>query len=160
VEAFTSKRFSHLFSRGERAAFDSHALWTRLVTERRTDDPDGKEIDLPSYARKHRERLVLKPNRACGGEGILVGRDTKATTWDKAIAASLTGQELAVIQRYIKGATMESPVVRGTRIHHERHFTNFGLLPSPNRLGILGRAAPFPVVNVSRGGGVMAVLLV
>jgi hypothetical protein len=102
---------------------------------------------------------VLKPNRACGGEGILVGKHTTAAKWDRAIEHSVTGADHAVVQTYIKGATIESPVVRGARIHHERHFTNFGLFASPRRLGILGRAAPFPVVNVSRGGGILGVLI-
>ena len=37
----------------------------------------------------------------------------------------------------------------------DAHLSNFGLFASPTRLGILGRAAPFPIVNVSRGGGIM-----
>jgi hypothetical protein len=160
LEVWSSERFAHLFTRAERTAFKKHVLWTRLLTERRTDDPKGKDVDLPAYARRYRTQLVLKPNRACGGEGILVGKDTSATAWDRAIARSLAGKDPAVVQTYIKGATLDSPVVRGKRILHERHFTNFGCFASPNRLGILGRAAPFPVVNVSRGGGVMAVLLV
>jgi hypothetical protein len=159
LELWSSAEFARLFTPAERAVFRRHVLWTRLVTARRTDDPAGRSIDLPAYARKHRTQLVLKPNRACGGEGILVGRDTPAAKWERAIERSVTGADLAIVQRYIKGATIESPVVRGARIHHERHFTNFGLLASPTRLGILGRAAPFPVVNVSRGGGILGVLI-
>jgi hypothetical protein len=159
LEVWTSPRFARLFTPAERRAFKKHVLWTRYLTERATEGPDGKSIDLPAYARKHRTKLVIKPNRACGGEGILVGRDTPQARWDKTIALALSGREPAIVQTYVRGAMIESPVVRGTRIHHEKHFTNYGLLASPTRLGILGRAAPFPVVNVSRGGGVMGVLL-
>jgi len=159
LEVWSSDRFAPLFTAAERAVFRRHVLWTRLVTARRTDAPSGRDVDLPTYARRHRTTLVLKPNRACGGEGILVGRDTTAAAWDRAIARSISGKTPAVVQTYIRGATIDSPVVRGARIHHERHFTNFGLFASPDRLGILGRAAPFPVVNVSRGGGILGVLL-
>lgn len=159
LEVWSSDRFAKLFTAAERAVFRRHVLWTRLVTARTTDDPDGRTIDLPAYASKRRTQLVLKPNRACGGEGILVGRDTPARTWDRAIDRSVRGGEPAVIQRFIRGATIASPVVRGRRIVHERHFTNFGLFASAHRLGILGRAAPFRVVNVSRGGGILGVLI-
>ena len=159
LEVWSSERFAKMFDAAERAVFRRHVLWTRLVTARKTDDASGRTVDLPAYARKHRAKLVLKPNRACGGEGILVGRDTTAAKWDQAIERSVTGADHAVVQTYIKGATIASPVVRGGRIHHERHFTNFGLCASPRRLGILGRAAPFPGVNVSRGGGILGVLI-
>jgi hypothetical protein len=159
LEVWSSERFAKLFTAAERAVFRRHVLWTRLCTARRTDDARGRDVDLPAYARKHRTALVLKPNRACGGEGILVGKDTTARAWDRAIDRSVSGADPAVVQTYIKGATIESPVVRGKRIHHERHFTNFGLFASPSRLGILGRAAPVPVVNVSRGGGILGVLI-
>jgi len=160
LEIWSSRRFTRLFTPGERAALKRHVLWTRLVTARRTDALDGREVDLPDYVRKQRTQLVLKPIRACGGEGILIGRETTQAAWDRAIARSVKGKAEAVAQKYIKSAMIDSPVVRGRRIQHERHFTNFGLFASSSTLGILGRAAPFRVVNVSRGGGVLAVLIV
>lgn len=159
LEIWSSKKFAHLFSATERKLLARHVLWTRMVTDRRTDDPRGRDVDLGKFVRANKNKLVLKPIRACGGEGILIGKDTSQSAWDKAVKRSLSGKDLAVAQQYIKGATIDSPVVRGTRIVHEKHFTNFGLFASPKTLGVLGRAAPFPVVNVSRGGGVLAVLL-
>jgi hypothetical protein len=159
LEIWSSKKFAHLFSPSERKLLARHVLWTRLVTDRRTDDLNGRDVDLGKYVRANKNKLVLKPIRACGGEGILIGKDTPHREWDRAVKRSLSGRDLAVAQRYIKGATIESPVVRGRRILQEKHFTNFGLFASPKTLGMLGRAAPFPVVNVSRGGGVLAVLL-
>lgn len=159
LEIWSSKKFARLFSPAERRLLKRHVLWTRLVTDRRTDDMNGRDVDLGKYVRANKNKLVLKPIRACGGEGILIGKDTPHRAWDRAVKRSLSGNDLAVAQTYIKGATIDSPVVRGARIHHEKHFTNFGLFASPKTLGMLGRAAPFPVVNVSRGGGVLAVLL-
>jgi len=158
LEVWSSPRFARRFSAAERAVFRRHVPWTRLLGERFTDGPDGRRVDLPAHAQRHRARLVLKPNRACGGEGVLIGRDTPATRWERAIAAALRGEVPAVVQTWIPGATLRSPVLRGGRVELERFYTNYGLFAGARRLGILGRAAPFPVVNVSRGGGVLGVL--
>lgn len=158
LEIWSSARFAGRFSAAERAAFRRHVPWTRLLGERFTDGPDGRRIDLVTHARRHRPRLVLKPNRSCGGEGVLIGHETPPARWERAIARALRGEEPAVVQTWIPGATVRSPILRGGRVELERYFTNFGLLASARRLGFLGRAAPFPVVNVSRGGGVLGVL--
>ena len=159
LEIWSSKRFSRLFTPAERRLLARHVLWTRLVTARTTDSLDGKDVDLPAYVKKQRTKLVLKPLRACGGEGILIGKDTSQAAWDRAVARSVSGKEQAIVQRYIKSATIDSPVLRGAKINHERHFTTFGLYASPTTLGFLGRGAPFPVVNVSRGGGILGILV-
>jgi hypothetical protein len=160
LEVWSSRRFASLFSAVERAALRRHVPWTRLLGDRRSEDPDGARIDLPAFTQRARARLVIKPTRSCGGEGILIGPDTTASRWQRAIDRAVTGKEPAVVQQLVRGATLGSPCVRGGRVVVDRHFTNFGLLASPDRVGILGRAAPFPVVNVSRGGGVLGVLLV
>ena len=161
LEIWSSKKFAKLFSPAERKLLARHVLWTRLVSARKTDGLDGTTVDLPAYVKKARTKLVLKPLRACGGEGILIGKDTAQRAWDKAVDASVAGTEQAIVQTYIKSATIKSPVVRGGagKVRHETHFTTFGLYASPTTLGILGRAAPFPVVNVSRGGGILGVLI-
>ncbi len=159
LEVWSSKRFAKLFTPAERRVLARHVLWTRMLTARRTDDLRGKDVDLPSYVKKQRAKLVLKPIRACGGEGILIGKETSQAAWDRAVERSVRGREAAVVQRYIQSATIDSPVLRGTRLRHERHFMTFGLYASPTTLGFLGRAAPFRVVNVSRGGGILGVLL-
>ena len=52
------------FSADECRLFRRHVLWTRVVSDRRTTLPHGREGDLLEYVREHREQLVLKPNRA------------------------------------------------------------------------------------------------
>ncbi len=160
LEVWSSKRFTKLFTPAERRLLARHVLWTRILTARATDGLGGADVDLPTHVRKQRAKLVMKPIRACGGEGILIGKDTSQRVWDRAVARTISGAEPAVVQRFIQTATIDSPVVRGTRIAHERHFTTFGFYASPSVLGILGRAAPFRVVNVSRGGGLLGVVVV
>jgi hypothetical protein len=158
LEVWSSERFAARFSAAERAVFRRHVPWTRLLGERFTDGPDGRRVDLPAHARRHRARLVLKPDRACGGEGVLIGPETPAGRWERAIARALTGEAPAVVQTWVPGATLRSPVLRRGQVELARFYSNYGLLTSPRRIGVLGRAAPFSVVNVSRGGGVLGVL--
>ncbi|MBL0219944.1 MAG: hypothetical protein IPQ07_39520 [Myxococcales bacterium] len=159
LEVWSSRRFARLFTPAERRLLARHVLWTRQLTARRTDGLEGKIVELASYVKRQRTKLVCKPIRACGGEGILIGKETSQAAWDRAVDRSISGKDPAVVQRYIQSATIDSPVVRGTKIRHERHFTTFGFYASPSTLGILGRAAPFRVVNVSRGGGILGVLV-
>jgi hypothetical protein len=151
LEIWSSPRFARLFNAAERAVLRRHVPWTRLLGARETEGPDGARIDLPAYARKKRRELVIKPNRSCGGEGVLIGRDTEAARWDRAIARAVSGREPAVVQARVDSARI--------RVPGARHFTTYGLLASDAALGFLGRAAPFPVVNVARGGYLMGVLL-
>jgi len=158
-EVFGSPRFARLFSPAERAVFRRHLPWTRLLTERRTEGPNGRPVDLPAFATKERRRLVLKPNRSCGGEGVLIGTDTSAAAWSRAIARALSGKAPAVVQARVESARLKTPVVKAGRMTTVNHFTTYGLLATARGLGILGRAAPFRVVNVARGGGLIGVVV-
>ena len=62
-----------LFSPEDCRLFERHVLWTRVAGDRKTTLPNHTTGDLLSYARENRERLVLKPNRAYGGEGVPFG---------------------------------------------------------------------------------------
>jgi hypothetical protein len=159
LEVFSSPRWAPLFDRAERAALRRHVPWTRLLGERRTEDERGRSVDLPAYARRARARLVVKPNRSCGGEGILIGRDSSAAEWERAIARALGGEEPAVVQSLVRSATMKLPVAGRRDVRVETHYLTYGLFATERGVGILGRAAPFPVVNVSRGGGLLGVLV-
>ena len=65
------------FGADDRRLFRRHVLWTRVVGDRRTTLPDDREGDLLEYARRNRELLVLKPNRAYGGTGVMIGAATE-----------------------------------------------------------------------------------
>jgi hypothetical protein len=58
-----------LFSAEERQIFRRHILWTRVLADRATRLPDGQTDSLLDFVRHERETLVIKPNRAYGGEG-------------------------------------------------------------------------------------------
>lgn len=65
-----------------------HIPWTRLV-QRGATRYQGERVDLLDFARRHRERLALKPNDAYGGEGVILGWDTSPLTWEGALERAL-----------------------------------------------------------------------
>lgn len=58
------------FTAEERALVDRVVPWTAMVSQ-----------ELLPELRSRRESLVLKPGTACGGAGVLVGRDCSDHTW-------------------------------------------------------------------------------
>ncbi|MBI3184565.1 MAG: hypothetical protein HYZ28_20715 [Myxococcales bacterium] len=158
-EVWTTPGLSAHFSKEQRAAFRRHVPWTRRLTARHTEGPDGRRVDLPELARRNREQLVIKPDRSCGGEGVLLGSETRAPEWERAIAGSLSGRAPAVVQERIHSASLRVPTATGRRVADQSFFTTFGVLATDEGVGVLGRAAPFPVVNVARGGGLIGVLI-
>jgi carboxypeptidase Taq len=156
---FTARHFSP----EERRIFAKHVSWTRLISERRTTLWDGSTVDLPTFARDHREELVLKPNRGYGGTGILIGPSVDEATWaravDEALACATDPHRGAVIQRLVELPVNDFPVVdEKGHVHDEPFYTVMGFAPTSGGLGVLCRASQKQVVNVAQRGGVVAVL--
>ena len=78
------------FGADDRRLFRRHVLWTRLLADRRTTLPHDKEGDLLEYARRNRELLVLKPNRAYGGTGVMLGPATEQAEWEQALQKAVS----------------------------------------------------------------------
>ena len=49
-----------------------------MLGGRRVEDRAGRPVDLPEYTRRHRQRLLIKPNVGSSGEGILLGAEAPA----------------------------------------------------------------------------------
>lgn len=167
LEVWSTRAWVKKFTPPIREVLPKHVPWTRLVTERRADGPDGEEVDLPEYALKRRTELVFKPNRGCGGEGVLIGMETKPAAWERAIARSTSGKEPGVVQRFVETARLPVPVVEGDAVKVRDFFMTYGVFHLRDRIGIdgtiggigiLGRASPNRIVNVAQGGGLAAVL--
>jgi hypothetical protein len=149
------------FSADERQIFRRHVLWTRVIRPRNTSFPDGSEGDLLAYLRRERETLVIKPNRACGGEGVLIGPASSQATWDAAIEQALAdGGNKWVVQQLASLPVSEFPVVGpdGT-IHSEPFHVVMGFAATQYGVAITVRASQKQVVNVAQRGGMCVVLV-
>ena len=159
-EVFTDPQFTQkYFSADERQIFRRHILWTRILGERRTLLPDGQTGDLLPYVRRDQETLVLKPNRAFGGQGVLLGPAVSPAEWSAAIDQALADPNRWVVQQLASLPVAEFPVVGPEgKLHVEPFYTVMGFAPSKYGLAILGRASQKQVVNVAQRGGMCAVV--
>jgi hypothetical protein len=146
------------FNAEERQIFRRHILWTRIVSDRKTTTPDGRERDLLEFARRERETLVLKPNRSFGGEGVLIGVAASESEWETALQTALRDPNRWVVQQLASIPVSEFPVVGPDgRVHSEPFHVVMGFAPTQYGLAILGRASQKQVVNVAQRGGMCVV---
>ena len=159
-EIFTDARYARHFSAAQRKFFREHLLWTRLVREARITDLSGRTVDLPSYIRRHRARLVLKPNLMFGGEGVVIGPTVSQRAWEAQLHRALRGREPYVVQELAKIPTDTFPALRDGGIRHVERSVVSGFFFNSSGVGLIGRFSGNPVVNVSRGGGLIPALWV
>jgi carboxypeptidase Taq len=138
-------------------------LWTRVLGDRRTTLPDDKEGDLLDYARRNRELLVLKPNRAYGGTGVMLGAATGEGEWEKALQGAVlqadNPEQSWVVQSATRLPVHEFPVVGPDgRVFGEPFYAVMGFAATENGLGTMCRVSQKQVVNVAQRGGLAAVL--
>jgi diaminobutyrate-2-oxoglutarate transaminase len=143
----------------ERKVVARHIPWTRLLTQRITHSPSGRLVDLPEYVRRHRSRLVMKPNRSCGGQGVTIGDVTSQADWERTLEQAMAAPCTWVAQELIPIPRRRSVTLSRTgRYRPQTVYTVYGLFSSPAGLAFVGRASPDPVVNVMQGGGMLAIL--
>src|SRR5690606_5613738 len=85
LEIKRDPRFEPLFTPLQRRILRAHVPWTRLLRDCRTTDPAGRKTLLPEWTRRHRARLVIKPNRSCGGDRVVMGADVDDATWSSTL---------------------------------------------------------------------------
>ena len=152
------------FSPDDVRLFERHVLWTRVVSGRKTTLPNRTSGDLLEFIRKNRETLVLKPNRAYGGEGVALGAGTSQAEWEKLLsdAASKAGDPNLswVVQAATRLPVVEFPVVGNDgRVYGEPFYAVMGFAPTDNGIGCLCRVSQKQVVNVAQHGGMAALLV-
>lgn len=144
----------------ERQVFRRHILWTRLLTDRRTTLPDGQFGDLLPYVRREFESLVLKPNRAYGGEGVVLGLTQSRAEWESLVEKAVVDPERWVVQQLASIPVSEFPVIGPDgKPHVEPFYVVMGFAASKYGLAVLGRASQKQVVNVAQRGGMCCVAL-
>ncbi|MFO1187301.1 MAG: carboxypeptidase M32 [Alphaproteobacteria bacterium] len=152
------------FSMEECRLFRRHVLWTRVVAERRTTLPHHEDGDLLEYARRHREQLVLKPNRGYGGTGVTLGAAISQSEWEEmlntAVIHSDDCERSWVLQASTQLPVFEFPVIGPDgKVFSEPFYTVMGFAATDNGLGILCRVSQKQVVNVAQRGGLAPILV-
>jgi hypothetical protein len=148
------------FSADERQVFRRHVLWTRILSDRPTTLPSGELGSLLSYVRHEQESLVLKPNRAYGGQGVVIGPSIDRAGWERAIEQGLADSDRWVVQQLASIPVSEFPVLDPEgQLREEPFYTVMGFAPTRYGLAILGRASQKQVVNVALRGGMCAVFV-
>ena len=161
-EVLTDPRLcQQYFTSAERRIFQRHILWTRVLGDRRTVLPDGRPGQLLDYAHGQHEALVLKPNRAYGGDGIVIGPAVSREEWDVALNAALADpDDRWVVQQVATIPVREFPVVGPDgAVHVEPFYTVMGFAAGDEGVAILARASQKQVVNVAQHGGLCGVLV-
>ncbi len=152
LAVLSDERNVGLFSGDERQAIDAHIPWTRVVAERKTRHED-RQVDLVPFIIDQRERLVLKPNDAYGGAGIVLGWEVDAATWEQSVRVALTEpfvvQERVPIPSEPFPSVVDGRVILADRILDSAPFAYQGTHVE----GCMSRLSTAALVNVTAGGG-------
>ena len=159
LEALTRPEFRRLYTPAERRLLGACVPWTRVLSARVTEDPDGRRVDLPEYLRRHAGRHLIKPNVGSSGEGILLGRHTPPARWERRIARALREPGAWVVQERRPATPRPMVYLRNGVAHAGPCHFSLGLFYAPGDLGLHCRVSRAPIVNVARGGALACAFL-
>jgi hypothetical protein len=143
-----------LLSPGERDLAREIVPWTRIVADRRTDDPSGDHVDLLDYIDANREHLVLKPCQSMRGDGICIGDNMSPSSWRNAIQDALNRPHVAqerVRPQCVVAARPQSGELR--RMGTGLDCFIFG----GYSVGLHARASETDVINIAKQGMLLPV---
>ncbi|MBI5202267.1 MAG: hypothetical protein HY925_11820, partial [Elusimicrobia bacterium] len=158
LELMTSRAFERVFSRAQVRLLRRCVPWTRVVYERRTDGPAGKPVNLLPFLARDPARWVLKPNRGCGGEGVIFGRETPGL-WRRTLETAMKHPGGWVVQERKETVRRWLPLLRRGKLSLIHAYQSVGVFCGGGRVAFYSRVNPKPVVNVGRGGAVAGVFL-
>ena len=160
LEIFTDDDYSGYFTPVQRRLFKKYVAWTRLIWDRKTKCPRGKRVDLLKYIETHKDGLVIKPNRTYGGKDVVIGRFARAVAWKKALEEAIKDERSCVVQEYAEVKEEKFPILNedGT-VTMEKNYEISGFASSESGLALMARCSLDPVVNISRRGGIIPVVL-
>ncbi len=91
----------------ERKAIREFIPWTRVVTPAKTTYGD-KTVDLLEFILANREKLVLKPNDSSSEQQTVLGADTDATGWERAL--KIATRTPYVVQERVPPVVLSFPI--------------------------------------------------
>jgi hypothetical protein len=152
LAVLSDERNADLFSPKERQAIAAHIPWTRRVADCRTMY-QGKQIDLLPFCVERREQLVLKANDEYGGKGIILGWETGAAEWERALQTALA--EPFVVQERVGVPSEPYPSLVDGHVQIIDRFvdTDPFIRDGEYMEGCLTRLSTAALLNVTAGGG-------
>lgn len=156
----TDERHSGLFSEEERETIARHVPWTRRVVEGATEK-GGETVDLLSFVRRERERLVLKPNDDYGGHGIYIGWNCDPSAWDDAIQDALSNGDYLVQERVRTARETFPALMEDGSVEFAEQLVDLDPLLFNGRVGsAFTRLSSTELANVSSGGGMVPTFVI
>ena len=160
LECLARPELARLFTPAEHQFLRAVVPWTRVLGARESEDERGRRIDLPEFARRERERLLIKPNVGSSGTGVLLGREAGAARWEARIHRAVREPGRWVVQARRPGTQRRMLYLRAGRAYAGPCYFSLGLFYAPGDLGLHCRVSREPVVNVARQGAVACAFLV
>jgi hypothetical protein len=143
-----------LLSPGERDLAREIVPWTRVVADRRTDDPSGHQVDLLDYIDAHREHLVLKPCQSMRGDGVCIGDNVPPDIWRNAIRGALTRPHVA--QERVRSHCVVAARPGSGELRRMRSGLDCFVFAGRS-VGLHARASENDVINIARQGMLLPV---
>jgi uncharacterized circularly permuted ATP-grasp superfamily protein len=141
--AFLSDEVNHhLFDAEEIRAIGEHIPWTRILSDRNVE-----------WVAENRQKLVLKPNDAYGGKGVVLGWETSPDDWKSAISAALNLP--TIVQEKVNVASEIYPSYVDGKLHQNRLFVDADpfIFMGATVHGVLTRLSSAALLNVTAGHG-------
>lgn len=159
-EIFSNPEFAYLFTIQEKALFRKYIPWTRLLKERKTTDAKLRRVDLVPYVIKHKDALTIKPSRAYGGKGVVIGHTASKKKWQEYVAKALSSRDEYVVQSFVPIRKETFPVFTADgKITFDKFYSVSGFVVNHRSTAVLGRFSKDMVVNVARKGGIVPTLV-
>ncbi|MHC5082007.1 MAG: hypothetical protein ACYTHN_23640, partial [Planctomycetota bacterium] len=147
-----------LFTDDEVKVINDCVPWTRIMEEGKTDYRGEPVNDIWEFARKNREKFILKPFDQYGGKDVCIGPHVTDAEWNDFLEKST--KSVFVIQECVDIPEEEFPVVEP-----EYHWmpkkinVNFFAYNGIHAGGMV-RTSDSPVINISAGGGLTPILII
>jgi hypothetical protein len=142
----------------EREVVRNHVPWGRLLREVRTSDPEGRRVDLVEYVIANRNELVLKPTHEARGDGVELGWQHSASSWESAIRSATESDY--IVQRRVPTERVSYPCAEPGLTMKDVYEDSDPFVTRGQLAGFLTRLSEGEIVNVARGGSVVPTFVV
>ena len=142
----------------ERDIIREHVPWGRLLREVPTTDPNGETIDLVAYVTANQKDLVLKPTHEAKGDGVELGWQHSASSWEAAVRGAIESDY--IVQKRVPTERVSYPGVEPGVPSKAVYEDTDPFVCRADLTGFLTRLSEAEIVNVSKGGSVVPTFVV